>query len=71
MPGKAEQSVLNSLQLTAKDNEVMLSADFPQQMVIDFIKSQSQPKKEDAATTSAPTPAKKPVVRRKRRRPSQ
>lgn len=71
MPGKAEQSVLNSLQLTAKDNEVVLSADFPQQMVIDFIKSQSQPKKEDAATTSAPTPAKKPVVRRKRRRPSQ
>jgi len=72
MPGKAEQSVLNSLQLTAKDNEVVLSADFPQQMVIDFIKSQSQPKKEDAARTSAaPTPAKKPVVRRKRRRPSQ
>ena len=71
MPGKAEQTVLNSLQLTAKDNEVVLSADLPQQMVIDFIKSQSQPKKEEAATTSTPTPAKKPVVRRKRRRPSQ
>ena len=71
MLGKAEQTVLNSLQLTAKDNEVVLSADLPQQMVIDFIKSQSQPKKEEAATTSTPTPAKKPVVRRKRRRPSQ
>ncbi|MFZ0062107.1 MAG: hypothetical protein WAL47_08730 [Pyrinomonadaceae bacterium] len=70
MPGKAEQSVLNSLQLTAKDNEVVLSADLPQQMVIDFIKSHSQPKKEEAKA-STPTPAKKPVVRRKRRRPSQ
>lgn len=67
---KGAQTVVNTMQLTAKDNEVVLSADLPQQMVIDFIKSQSQPRKETGPTT-APAPAKKPVVRRKRRRPSQ
>lgn len=71
VPGKTGQSVVNSLQLTAKDNEVLLSADLPQQMVIDFIKSQSQPKKAEAATTAPKPEAKKPVVRRKRRRPTQ
>jgi hypothetical protein len=70
VPDKSGQTVMNSFQLTAKDNEVVLSADLPQQMVIDFIKAKTQPKKEDAATTSAAKPAaKKPVVRRKRRRP--
>ncbi len=72
VPDKAGQSVINTLQLTAKDNEILLSADVPQQMVIDFIKSKTQPKKDEPATTSAAKPAaKKPVVRRKRRRPSQ
>ena len=70
VPDKTGQTVMNSFQLTAKDNEVVLSADLPQQMVIDFIKTKTQPKKEDPATTSAAKPAaKKPVVRRKRRRP--
>jgi hypothetical protein len=70
VPDKSGQTVMNSFQLTAKDNEVVLSADFPQQMVIDFIKTQLKPKKEEAAPTSAAKPAaKKPVVRRKRRRP--
>lgn len=70
VPDKTGQTVLSSLQLSAKDNEVVLSADLPQQMVIDFIKTKTQPKKEDPATTSAAKPAaKKPVVRRKRRRP--
>lgn len=70
VPDKAGQTVMNSFQLTTKDNEVVLSADFPQQMVIDFIKAKTQPKKEEQATTSAAKPApKKPVVRRKRRRP--
>ena len=71
IPDKTGQSVMNSLQLTAKENEVVLSADLPHQMVIDFIKTQMQPKKEQPTTLAAPAPAKKPVVRRKRRRPSQ
>ena len=69
IPDKTGQSVMSSLQLTAKDNEVVLSADLPQQMVIDFIKTKMQPKKEEPTTSVAPAPAKKPVVRRKRRRP--
>lgn len=70
IPDKTGQTVMNSLQLTAKDNEVLLSADLPQQMVLDFIKAKSQPKKDDAAASAtAKPPAKKPVVRRKRRRP--
>lgn len=69
-PDKTRQNVMSSLKLTATDNEVVLNADIPQQMVLDFIKSQSKPKKEEAAATSNPS-AKKPVVRRKRRRPRQ
>lgn len=69
IPDKTGQSVMNSLQLTAKDNEVVLSADLPQQMVIDFIKSKMQPKKEEPTTSAAPAPAKKPVVRRRSRKP--
>lgn len=71
IPNKTGQSVMSSLQLSAKDNEVVLSADLPQQMVIDFIKTQMQPKKDRAATSAAKTPEKKPVVRRKRRRSKQ
>ncbi|MDQ3473170.1 MAG: hypothetical protein M3447_05480, partial [Acidobacteriota bacterium] len=71
IPDKTGHSVVSSLQLTAKENEVVLSADLPQQMVIDFIKTQMQPKKDEPATSAAKTPEKKPVVRRKRRRPKQ
>lgn len=71
IPDKTGQSVMSSLQLTAKENEVVLSADLPQQMVIDFIKKQMQPKKDEPATSAAKPAAKKPVVRRKRRRPTQ
>ena len=69
VPDKTGQSIISSLHLTNRDNEVVLSADLPQQMLIDFIKSQSQPKKEEAASgpTTKPAP-KKPTVRRKRRR---
>ena len=74
MPDKAGQMVMNNVKFTPTDNEVVLSADFPQQMVIDFMKSQMQPKKQDAAA-SAPAantttpPAKKRTVHRRRRRP--
>lgn len=68
-PDKTGQNVINSLKLTTTENEVVLSADVSQQLVVDFLKSQMQPKKEDAAAVGTKTPAKKPVVRRKRRRP--
>ena len=72
IPDKIGQTVISSLQLAAKDNEVTLSADLPQQMVIDFIKSQTQKKKEEAkAAAATDKPAAKKPVRRRRRRPGQ
>jgi hypothetical protein len=71
VPDKNAQAALKALSFTAVENEVVLRADIPHQTVLDFIKQQTQPKKEDSAV-SAPktttTPAKKkPTVRRKRR----
>lgn len=70
VPDKTGQSVMNMVSLTAKDNEVVLQADIPQQMVIDFVKEQMKPKKLATGIATQP-PAKKPVVRRKMRRKSQ
>lgn len=65
IPDKTAQTILKSLKLTAKDNEVMIEADFPLQMIADFVREQSKPKAE--ATPPAPKkPARRPV-RRKRR----
>ena len=74
VPDKTGQTIMSKVQLTSTENEVVLSADFPQQMVIDFMKSQMQPKKQDAATSAPATttttpPAKKRTVHRRRRRP--
>ena len=44
-PDKTGQNVINSLKLTATDNEVVLSADVPQQMVVDFLKSENAAEK--------------------------
>lgn len=68
IPDPAAQSMLKGLAITAEGNEVMLRADFQQQMVMDFLKKQMAPKKaEDAAaqkTTANPTA--KPAVKRRR-----
>jgi hypothetical protein len=68
VPEKSGKSPLEMLKFTAKENEVVLTADVPQQMLLDFIKSQTQSKKEEAQS-AVKSPAKKPVVRRKRRKP--
>ena len=62
----ATQSALKSIQFSAENNDVVLRADVPQQMVLDFIKRQSAPKAETPTTT--PPVKKKPTVRRKPRR---
>jgi hypothetical protein len=68
IPDPAAQSMLKGLAITAEGNEVMLRADFPQQMVMELIQKQMAPKKaEDAAaqkTTASPTA--KPAVKRRR-----
>ena len=68
VPDKNAQAALKTLSLTAEGNEVVLRADIPQQVLLDFIKEQMQPKKPAPAarTTTAPVKRKTPV-RRKRR----
>jgi hypothetical protein len=72
IPDPAAQSVFKTLSITPEENEVMLRADLPNQMVLDMIKEHMKPKKQDEAKSATapsaePTPTKKPVRRRTRR----
>jgi hypothetical protein len=67
IPDPATQSALKRVSLTAEESEVVLKADVPQQMVIDFIKSQTAPKKAEPATSAPPAKKKTTPVRRRRR----
>ncbi len=69
IPDKTAQSIIQTIAIKPQDNEVVLSADMPQQMVLEFIKTQMTPKKEEASSsaTVATPPAKKPVAKRRRR----
>lgn len=50
------QTMFKGLAITAEGNEVMLRADFPQQMVIDMMRQQMNPKKAEAVTVGAAEP---------------
>lgn len=67
IPDPSAQSLLKGFAITAEGDEVLLRADFPQQMVVDLIQKQSKPK-EMEATVSAPAPAKPAVKKRRTRR---
>jgi hypothetical protein len=71
IPDPAAQMMLKGLAITAEGNEVMLRADFPQQMVLDLIHKQMSPKKEEAAAVevAAPKARTKVVVKRRRTKP--
>jgi hypothetical protein len=64
------QSVLKGLAITAEGDDVLLRADFSQQMVIEMIKQQMKPKQKETAATSADvvTAPKPPAKRRRTRR---
>ena len=63
------QSVLKGLAITAEGDEVLLRADFPQQIVIETIQQQMKPKQMATATpTDVVTTTKPPVKRRRSRR---
>ncbi|MGH9882549.1 MAG: hypothetical protein ACRD6N_14020 [Pyrinomonadaceae bacterium] len=65
---KAAQAALRQIKFAAEENEVVVRADVSQQMVLDFIKEQMAPQKQDATVTKSPAPVKKKTtVRRKRR----
>lgn len=63
IPDPGVQQTLKSIALTAEENEVVVNANIPQQVVVQFLKSQIAPK-QDAA------PATKPTQPSKRRRPA-
>ena len=66
VPDKSAQTVLNTVKMLARDNEVVIEADIPSQMIADFIREQSKPKA--ASSTSAPKKTTRQPVRRTRRR---
>ncbi|MGH9929868.1 MAG: hypothetical protein ACREA9_11680 [Pyrinomonadaceae bacterium] len=67
VPDPAAQSLLKGLHITAEADEVLLRADFPQQMVMDLIHQQMKPKQAEVQATDTMT-ATKPVVKRRRTR---
>jgi hypothetical protein len=65
IPDPSAQSLLKGLAITAEGDEVLLRADFPQQMVIDLIQQKMKPKAMEATTEKS---SAKPVVKRRRTR---
>jgi hypothetical protein len=68
VPDPTAQSIFKALSITPQENEVVLRADVPQQMVLDMIKEQMKPKKKEegaAAPATKGPPAKKRTVRRR------
>ena len=67
---KSFPSMLRTMSLVARDNEVVLDAEFPQQMVADLIREHMKPKQQVTTTKPAEVtaPVKKPrrTVRRRR-----
>jgi hypothetical protein len=69
VPDPAAQSLLKGFAITAEGDEVLLRADFPQQMVIDLIQQHMKPKMAATGGVSPQTqPATKPPVRKRRPR---
>lgn len=65
IPDASAQSLLKGFAITSEGDEVLLRADFPQQMVVDLIQQHMKPKHAEATTTSPPV---KPIVKRRRTR---
>ncbi len=67
IPDKQAQTILQGIKMAAKDNEVMIEADIPGQMIVDFVRQQTAPKAATTATPAKSTQPKRPVRRTKRR----
>lgn len=65
VPDKSAQSLLKGLSITAEGDEVLVQADFPQQMVMEMIQQQMKPKQME---TTEVKPITKPVVTKRRGR---
>lgn len=74
VPDPLAQSLFKALSITHQENEIVLRADVPPQMVLDLIKEQMKPKKKKEGSSMAPAtkepPARKRPLRRRSRRSS-
>jgi hypothetical protein len=74
VPDPAAQTLFKAVSITPQENEVVLSADLPQQTVLDVIKEQMKPKRSEDSAAAAPVtqqpPAKKRTVKRRTRKSS-
>ena len=64
----AAQGVLNKLSIAAEGDEVLVSADFPQQMVLDLIQQHMKPKQVEATDVKTMTTTKPTGTRHRTRR---
>jgi hypothetical protein len=64
IPDKNAQTILQTLKMFARENEIVWEADIPEKTVADFIRTQSAPRKEEPATTSPKRPVRKKRTRR-------
>src|SRR6185295_9456692 len=67
VPDKDAQTMLKTLKMTAKDNEIVVEADVPEKVVADFIKAVTAPPVKKVEITSPKPPPRRPV-RKKRTR---
>jgi hypothetical protein len=65
IPDPSAQSLLKGFAITSEGDEVLVRADFPQQMVVNLIQQHMKPKQVEA---TMPPPPVKPVVKRRRTR---
>ncbi|HEY6233407.1 MAG TPA: hypothetical protein VIW64_19235 [Pyrinomonadaceae bacterium] len=70
IPDATAQLLLKGVAITAEGDEVMVRADFPQQMILDLIKQHMKPKDVTTSATVMETPKAptKPAVKRRRAR---
>jgi hypothetical protein len=70
IPDPDAQSLVKNIAVTAEGDEVLVNANFPQQMVMDLIQKHMKPKQvetTEAATPAKPAPGVKKRVSRRRR----
>ncbi len=65
VPDKSAQTILKGFSIAAEGDEVLVRADFPQQMVLDMIQQQMKPKPMEATDVK---PMTKPAVTKRRGR---
>jgi hypothetical protein len=67
IPDKGAQSMLRSLKMTTRENEIVWEADIPEKVVADLIRT--APKPADVSTTTPASTPKRPVRKKRTRKP--